>query len=268
MRKIISIFILTGLFSCMPEEELPIKDMGAISGYFIECYCIPGEPYILNAAKILPLTEMIDPGAVVDLDVSIKADSVIQLVPVPGAPSFLGNYQHMTRMENYGIDSLFLSILTPENEHITAKTAVPEAIEISSYTVSQTTNSVSITFPTSRNPRQNYYIFSIQARKSDQDDPILKKETIYMDLSDHTPGTSIEKTIKCPQIEQADAVFITLMRITEACYNYQISLYEANSANQGSITTPVPLVGNIQGALGIFTCYTKDNKYIPKEKFN
>ena len=89
-----------------------------------------------------------------------------------------------------------------------------------------------------------------------------------MDLSDHTPGTSIEKTIKCPQIEQADAVFITLMRITEACYNYQISLYEANSANQGSITTPVPLVGNIQGALGIFTCYTKSNKYIPKEKLN
>ncbi len=74
--------------------------------------------------------------------------------------------------------------------------------------------------------------------------------------------------IKCQQIGESDGVFITLMRITEACYNYQISLYEANSANQGSITTPVPLVGNIQGALGIFTCYTKSNKYIPKEKLN
>lgn len=117
----------------MPEEELPIKNMGAISGYFIECYCIPDESYTLNAAKILPLTETIDPGAAVDLDVSIKADTVIRLEPVPGTLSFLGNYQHMTRLANYGIDSLFLSILTPENEHITAKTAVPDAIEIASY---------------------------------------------------------------------------------------------------------------------------------------
>ena len=52
------------------------------------------------------------------------------------------------------------------------------------------------------------------------------------------------------------------MRITKDCYNYQISLNEANSANQGSITTPVPLEGNIEGALGIFTCYTEDTKSI------
>ncbi|WP_155828269.1 hypothetical protein [Butyricimonas synergistica] len=44
--------------------------------------------------------------------------------------------------------------------------------------------------------------------------------------------------------------------------------YLVKLANQGSITTPVPLVGNIQGAMGIFTCYTKCNKFIPKERFN
>lgn len=263
----ISILLLASLFSCMPEEELPIKNMGAISGYFIECYCIPDESYTLNAAKILPLTETIDPGASVDLDVSIKADTVIRLEPVPGSLSFLGNYQHMTRLANYGIDSLFLSILTPENEHITAKTAVPDAIEIASYSVSGANNSATITFQTSRDPKQNYYIFSMQARKSDRDDPVLKKETTYLDLSRYSPGASIEKTIRCQEIEEADGVFITLMRITEDCYNYQISLYEANSANQGSITTPVPLVGNIQGAMGIFTCYTKCNKFIPREQF-
>ena len=266
MRKIIFIFLFTSLFSCMPEEELPIKDVGAISGYFIECYCIPDESYSLNAAKIQPLTDMIDPGAFVDLDVSIKADTVIRLEPVPGL-AFLGNYQHMTRLTNYGIDSLFLRILTPESDLITAKTAVPDAIEITSYSVFRATNSVTITFQTSRDPQQNYYIFSMQARKGDRDDPVLKKETTYLDLSRHTGGVAIEKTIKCQQIEEADGVFITLMRITEDCYNYQISLYEANSANQGSITTPVPLIGNIQGALGIFTCYTKCNKYVPEEQF-
>lgn len=267
MRKIISIFLFTSLFSCMPEEELPIKDVGAISGYFIECYCIPNESYSLNAAKILPLTDMIDPGASVDLDVSIKADTVIRLEPVPGTLSFLGNYQHMTRLDSHGIDSLFLTILTPEHDLITAKTSVPDAIEITSYSVSRETNSATITFQTSRDPQQNYYIFSMQARKSDRDDPVLKKETTYLDLSRHSGGVSVEKTIKCQQIEEADGVFITLMRITEDCYNYQISLYEANSANQGSITTPVPLISNIQGALGIFTCYTKSNKFIPEEQF-
>lgn len=78
---------------------------------------------------------------------------------------------------------------------------------------------------------------------------------------------TIEKTVRCQEIEKAEAIVILLLRITEECYNYQISLYEANSANQGSITSPVPLVGNIQGALGIFTCYTEDYRYVLRNDF-
>ena len=115
---------------------------------------------------------------------------------------------------------------------------------------------------------QNYYIYSVQARKEGAgDDNLLKKETSYLDLSHHTGGVTIERTIKCQEIEEAEAVVILLLRITEECYNYQVSLYEANSANQGSITSPVPLIGNIQGALGIFTCYTEDYKFVSRENF-
>ena len=246
MKNGIFTLLFLTLLSCMPEEELPMKDMGEISGYFIECYCKPGEFYTLNAAKV---------------------SSIIKLIPT-FSPSFLGNFRHDTKFNQFGLDSLYLSIYTPEKEHITAKTAIPDHITISSFFVSKATNSVTISFQTSPNPMQNYYIYSVQARKEGAgDDNLLKKETSYLDLSHHTGGATIERTIKCQEIEEAEAVVILLLRITEDCYNYQISLYEANSANQGSITSPVPLIGNIQGALGIFTCYTEDYKFVPRENF-
>ena len=267
MKNGILPLLFLSLLSCMPEEELPMKDMGEISGYFIECYCKPGEYYTLNAAKVSPIHEIIDLSDPVNLDVSIKADSIIKLIPT-FSPSFLGNFRHDTKFNQFGLDSLYLSIYTPEKEHITAKTAIPDPIAISSYSVSKVTNSVTISFPISSNPMQNYYIYSVQARKEGAgDDNLLKKETSYLDLSHHTGGVTIERTIKCQEIEEAEAVVILLLRITEECYNYQVSLYEANSANQGSITSPVPLIGNIQGALGIFTCYTEDYKFVSRENF-
>ena len=45
MKNGILTLLFLSLLSCMPEEELPMKDMGEISGYFIECYCKPGEFY-------------------------------------------------------------------------------------------------------------------------------------------------------------------------------------------------------------------------------
>ena len=221
----------------------------------------------MNAAKVSPIHEIIDQNSPVNLDVSIKADSIIKLIPT-FSPSFLGNFRHDTKFNQFGLDSLYLSIYTPEKEHITAKTTIPDHITISSYSVSKETNSVTINFQTSLNPKQNYYIYSVQARKEGAgDDNLLKKETSYLDLSRHTGGVTIERTIKCQEIEEAEAVVILLLRITEDCYNYQVSLYEANSANQGSITSPVPLIGNIQGALGIFTCYTEDYKFVSRENF-
>lgn len=186
MKNGILTLLFLSLLSCMPEEELPMKDMGEISGYFIECYCKPGEFYTLNAAKVSPIHEIIDLSDPINLDVSIKADSIIKLIPT-FSPSFLGNFRHDTKFNQFGLDSLYLSIYTPEKEHITAKTAIPDPIAISSYSVSKVTNSVTISFQTSLNPMQNYYIYSVQARKEGAgDDNLLKKETSYLDLSRHT----------------------------------------------------------------------------------
>ena len=61
MKNGIFTLLFLTLLSCMPEEELPMKDMGEISGYFIECYCKPGEFYTLNAAKVSSIHEIIGP---------------------------------------------------------------------------------------------------------------------------------------------------------------------------------------------------------------
>lgn len=156
-----------------------------------------------------------------------------------------------------GNDTLYLKIITPEKNQITAQTAVPEAIKIDSYQIKN--NVVSIHFSTSEDPTQNYYIYTLQLSANDS---IFRKEVSYLNLSHYKSASTITRRIVCSQIAEADIAFISLMRITKDCYNYQISLNEANSANQGSITTPVPLEGNIEGALGIFTCYTEDTKSI------
>ena len=108
MKNGILTLLFLSLLSCMPEEELPMKDMGEISGYFIECYCKPGEFYTLNAAKVSPIHEIIDLSDPVNLDVSIKADSIIKLIPT-FSPSFLGNFRHDTKFNQFGLDSLYLS---------------------------------------------------------------------------------------------------------------------------------------------------------------
>lgn len=117
---------------------------------------------------------------------------------------------------------------------------------------------ISIHFSTSEDPTQNYYIYTLSSQPTID----IQKRDSYLNLSHYKSASTITRRIVCSQIAEADIAFISLMRITKDCYNYQISLNEANSANQGSITTPVPLEGNIEGALGIFTCYTEDTKSI------
>ena len=81
MKNGILTLLFLSLLSCMPEEELPMKDMGEISGYFIECYCKPGEFYTLNAAKVSPIHEIIDLSDPIDLDVSIRLTPSSNLSP-------------------------------------------------------------------------------------------------------------------------------------------------------------------------------------------
>ena len=224
--------------ACMPEEDLPIRHTGETPEYFIECYCQPGRPFALSATSVLPVSEDLQIDFSKEMKVTIHADKAISLIhalyTLPGS-EFIYNYGSPEKFEVRYIDSLFLDITTIDHKSITASTSIPPAVSI--YNCQVAGNEAIIRFYISEKADENYYIYTAEAVHADS---ILNKEVCYLDYSE-----------------------FTLKRITKANYDYQVSLNAANTANQSSITTPVPLKGNLQGALGIFTCYTEDKQTVP-----
>ena len=250
MKKRFYSCLLALLFaSCLTEEELSMKNMGEVSDYFIECYCRPGTPFSLTISKVIPISQLIKPDFSILMDISITAGTPVTLSLV--RPTYINNYGTKEVFRAYGIDSLYLNITTPEQKKITAKTMIPSDITINEATIEQHT--ATIHFQTSRDAAENYYIYTLQLIQADT---LLKREVSYLDCIT-IPNTSTRHAITSFQMKEAEYVVFSLKRITRECYNYQISLNEANSTQQGSITSPIPLNGNINGSLGIFTCYTQ-----------
>ena len=154
--------------------------------------------------------------------------------------------------------TLLLDITTIDHKSITASTSIPPAVSI--YNCQVAGNEAIIRFYISEKADENYYIYTAEAVHADS---ILNKEVCYLDYSEFQQEGLTEKSVILPDIGQAEEIIFTLKRITKANYDYQVSLNAANTANQSSITTPVPLKGNLQGALGIFTCYTEDKQTVP-----
>ncbi|MDR2414933.1 MAG: DUF4249 domain-containing protein, partial [Odoribacteraceae bacterium] len=114
-------------------------------------------------------------------------------------------------------------------------------------------NLVTIRFLTSSNPGENYYLYILQPTGGQE---TLDNRSTLLDYSASPPRSVVERSLPLPA--GATGARLVLRRLTRACHAYQVSLNEANSAQQGSITTPALLDGNINGALGLFTCYTED----------
>ena len=248
----LSLFFLS---SCMPEEDLPIRKVGEAPEYFIECYCKPGKSFALAATTVMPVSENLEIDFSTEMKVVIRTDRDIELshtlFVLPGS-EFVYNYGSHERLPDSGIDSLYLVILTHEGKMIRARTEIPSPIDV--YGWDKLDNEVIVRFYTSPQPSENYYLLSAESL---QKDSVVHKETAYLDYSKNPSSSLTETSLTLPEEPVADKIILSLKRITQANYNYQISLRAANTANQSSITTPVPLQGNIEGALGIFTCYTE-----------
>lgn len=244
------------LSACMPEEDLPIREVGRVTGYFIECYCKPGNPFALLATTILPVSENLQIDLSPKMSVSIHAGKEWELTPnlftLPGS-DFIYNYGNDEPFVPSILDSLYLQIHTITGEQITASTSIPSPVSI--YETQQNGDEINIRFYSSRLPTENYYICSAEVIRNDS---VIDKGISYLDYSDNNTTSLIEKSFFFPSIERAEKIICNLKRITKANYDYQISLNAANTSNQSSITTPVPLKGNLNGAWGIFTCYTED----------
>lgn len=248
------------LFSCMPEDNLPIRTVGAPPGYFIECYCKPNEKFLLTASQVIPISQELELKLSSDLEIQIQASEVFRLYPVyyiSPQSGFIYNYGTNRKLNRTDSDTLYLSIFTPENKIITAQTSIPDEVKIQTYEVKG--QEVIIRFYTSPDPTQNYYIYTIETYSNEL---LLTRATSLLENLPHTPYKQTEKSLSFPPNKSIEKIVINLKHITKANYDYQVSLNRANAANQGSISTPFPLNGNLSDALGIFTCYTEDTRVV------
>ncbi len=247
-------------FSCMPEDNLPIRAVGETPGYFIECYCQPNEIFLLTASQVLPISQELKLTLSSDLQIHIQAGELFRLYPVyyiSPQSGFVYNYAANRKLNRTESDTLYLSILTPENKTITAQTSVPDEVKIQTYEIKE--QEVTIRFYTSPDPTQNYYIYTVETYSKEL---LLARSTCLLENLPHIPYEQTEKTLSFTPHESIEKIIINLKHITKANYDYQVSLNRANAANQGSISTPFPLNGNLSGALGIFTCYTEDSRIV------
>ncbi|MDR0544536.1 MAG: DUF4249 domain-containing protein [Odoribacteraceae bacterium] len=255
-----SAFTLLLLFlaaGCLPTDTLPTPNVGNDErDYYIECYCVPGEPFRLTATRSLPLDETLTPDLDLPLDATIVAGDTINLRfdIFPGSGRLPYNYgSHRTMRTD--VDSIFLRVSTPDRREITARDIVPAPVAIDS--VRRDNNLVTIRFRVSGNPSSNYYIYILQPLRGNE---TLDAVSTLLDYSASVPRSVVERSLSLP--EEATGARVILRGVSRACYSYQISLNEANSAQQGSIISPAPLAGNIEGANGIFTCYTEDERVV------
>lgn len=260
-KFLIGLFCISAYISCMPEENLPLRDMGDVSDYFIECYCQPEQNIILTATKVVPITGNMQYNFPPEMDVTIRTPERIRMYYVfsHASSDVMCNYQSAEKLETKDIDTLFLDITTANKTKITASTPIPYNVYITDYKIEN--NLASIRFYTSDQSQQNYYIYTLEIKNGGS---ITTKESVYLDYSHYQTTSLVEKTIVCNDLPGAEEVKLILKRITKANYHYQISQNAASTAVQGSITNPVPLKGNLHGALGIFTCYTEDQKIITR----
>lgn len=259
MNKILLIaYTSICLLSCGLDQELDMQDMGHSPGYFVECYCVPGEMFNLTATRIAPINEDQYLDYSIEFNVHITTDERFKLYHSlfhePGT-KFIYNYASNRKLTHDASDSVLLEITAPDSTRITASTAIPENVAID--TAGFSGNNFYINFTSSPDPAQNYYILRA--------DFMRKGEIIYQNLSFHeglTGKETVTHAFSLENITPVDSVVTELKRMTRDGYRYQLSLKDAIDANKDNITSPTPLAGNITGALGIFTCYTYARKTV------
>jgi hypothetical protein len=241
---------------CLPDETLPAGETGEAGDYFIECYCRPGEEFLLVATTVLPLAGEVVPDLDVQLEVTITAGKSVPLYfrvyQAPGG--FVYNHGSHETLDA-GVDSIFLHARAPGGKLITARSVVPAPVVIDSARAGG--NAVTLHFQGADAPGENYYLYVVQPFAGDEE---LERVSSLLDYSTLPPRSPVTRALPVPP--GTTRASVSLRRLTRACYDYQVSLNEANSAQHGSITTPVPLAGNIQGAVGIFTCYTEETRVL------
>ncbi len=241
------------------DESLSTTSPSQSPGSFVECYMRPGELYNLTATQIQPIFEDYILDYSYDFKVYITDVSTHQLTKslfVEPGTGYIYNYGSPARLDA-AFELVSLLVITPSRDTLRAQTTIPEQVSFESFTYLD--NKISAAFYTSDQTNQNYYIVIVNYDTTDEEQNIVLKFDIkYLELGDSAQPELHEVTFENDLYANSQNLKLTLMRVTEENYNYQISLEDAKSSGSDNITFPSPLAGNIQNGIGIFTAYTED----------
>jgi len=259
LLKTYFLLMVISIFMGGCEEELSTISPNAEPGYFVECYMRPGELYNLTATKIQPIFEDYILDYSYDFDVFIVDTDTAELSQglfVEPGTGFIYNFGSPLRLDA-DLDQVSLFVITPTQDTITARTTIPEQVSIESAVINE--SQIAVDFFSTTLTNQNYYIVIVNFLREDEMGTLIREFDIkYLEVGD-TPEPILQEIIfENEFFLEARDMKLTLMRVTEENYNYQITLEDAKSAGSDNITFPAPLAGNIQNGIGIFTAYTED----------
>lgn len=255
MKHLIFLFILLSafLFSCIENKELSFNGLHTEPGYFVECYLIPGEDYRLSATKLQPLHEDYILDYSLEFDVKIDTLSLKQGLFKQNGTYYLYNYGHPYRFIPRNQTLAKLHVITPDNDTITASTTIPEQVHICNALLQN--NEVKFDFVLSAESWHNFYMININAQHTDT----LIRKNRFLDYSDKNFEDTVSFKYDVVPNGNLEKLKVVLRRMTQANYEYQISMQNAKDANRDNLVLPSPLAGNLKNATGIFTCFTCDS---------
>ncbi|MBU2915947.1 DUF4249 family protein [Reichenbachiella agariperforans] len=246
-------------WACDFNRELETPYIEPHDQYFVECYMRPDELYNLTATEVSPIFEEYILDYSLDFDVYIIDQDTVELrqsLFVEPETGYIYNYGSGRRLPE-NIAGVSMLVISPTRDTIRAYSRVPEQILLD--TAFLIHNQVNISFYTSEDSEDNYYIYYLNYDVLNHSGAQIKKsEVAYLDFHDYSERVLKQSSLSGDSLDYADEVQVTLMRVTRENFLYQRSLQDAKNASKDNVTYPAPLEGNIENGVGIFTCYTED----------
>lgn len=261
VKRLQILFILLTTAGCHKGYDLDLRRMGSSAGYFIECYCVPGQMFNLTATRIAPIDEDQYLDYSLEFETWITTEETFRLWhSLYHEGTYIYNYASDRRLNPALTDSVQLRMTAPDGAVVMAATAIPPQAELHNVRIEG--RRIVAEYRTDANETEKSgsdrcFILSIMGWGDGG--RILSEERLFRE---YTEAITACQNYDLPSEEKLgtsiDSVAVELKRMTREGYLYQLSVKEAQAANRDPLIQPSPLRGNITGALGVFTSYTRD----------
>ncbi len=250
---------LSTLVSCVENQTLEIKRVGDSSGIFIECYCCVDKLYNLTATYLSPIDEAQHLDYSYDFEAYITDSEEHRLSQgLFYNDGYLYSHGSTASLSADFDGELQLLIITPDGEELRASTAIPDPVTLKEVSYDSESESVTVVFDSSDDPSQNYFFVSVVFTDIYSKVERAVKRAINISESGEQSVTISRREDEEEKYSDAQYIDVSIRRFTADGYAYQYSLLENSESTSSNIIVGIPLSSNIEGATGVFTCYSVD----------